>query len=89
MDPIKITFIIGQVNPENVELLKNDYAIVTKLLLSKEDFRLFHYKAGDSIQIETAEGNRLWCTILDCDAVENEEHVIIIFKLARKHDDAK
>jgi hypothetical protein len=82
MDPIKVNF-IGQVNEEEVELLKNGYAIITKLIVSKEDFTIFHYNAGDPIQVETAQGNRLWCTIITVDPVENEENVIIILKLVQ------
>lgn len=79
---IKITFIIGQLSIDEFEQLKNGYSIISKMILSPDDFKLFHYKQGDKIQVETKDGLRLWCKIDHLEVLKSEERVILIFKLS-------
>lgn len=81
MDPIKVTFVISQIPEEDVSALKNNRAIVSKMILCPDDYKLFHYKEKDVIQVETQNGNRLWCEITHLEVVEREERVILIFTL--------
>ena len=82
---IKISFIIGQLPDEDFELLKRGYSIVSKMILPPDDFKLFHYKESDKIQVETTHGARLWCTIDHLEIVKDEERVILIFNLSYNH----
>ena len=75
-------FVIGKLTDAELEMLKSNQPIITKMLLIPEDHRLFHYKEGDEIEVETQEGNRIWTTIRNMEIVENDERVIIIFTLA-------
>jgi hypothetical protein len=79
---IKITFIIGQLSIDEFEQLKNGYSIISKMILSPDDFRLFHYKQADKIQVETKDGLRLWCSVDHLEILKNEERVILIFTLS-------
>jgi hypothetical protein len=54
------------------------------MILSPDDFKLFHYAEGDPIQVETDRGERLWCTISGLEKVVTEEGVLLIFQLIRK-----
>ena len=83
MPPIRITFIISAITEEDLNLLQKGYSIVSKMILSPDDHRLFHYKIGDEIQVETQHGLRLWCNIEDLEKVEDHERVILIFTLVK------
>lgn len=80
---IKISFIIGQLPFEEFEQLKRGHTILSKMILSPDDFKLFHYNDGDQIQVETNDGDRLWCVIKHLEIVSNEERVILIFTLSQ------
>ena len=80
---IKVSFIIGEISADEFEQLKSGYAIVSKMILPPDDFKLFHYKEGELIQVETDHGNRLWCTIDHLEIIESEERVILIFTIGQ------
>jgi hypothetical protein len=77
----KVSFVIGQCSEEEIDALKNEHAIITKMIVTEADYELFDYKEGDSIQVETSTGNRLWCTIAHLEQVKNDGKVILIFTL--------
>jgi uncharacterized protein YqfB (UPF0267 family) len=79
---IKITFVIGVSEPE-IEMLRDGHSISTKMILTHEDHSLFHYKTGETIQVETENGYRLWCTIKDLEALHPVDKVILIFTLGK------
>ena len=83
MEPVKINFILGQVSEEEVERLKEDLPIISKMILSPDDYKMFHYKIGEFIQVETQNGNRLWCTIKDLEILVSEERKILLFTLQK------
>jgi hypothetical protein len=83
MNPIHVRFIINQLTEAEVDALKNGDSIITKMILSPDDFRLFHYREGDSIEVQTDHGNRLWCNINHLEVVSDDIRVIIIFTLMR------
>jgi hypothetical protein len=80
---VKINFIIGQLSDEELETLKNGYSIISKMILTPDDYGLFHYKEGDNIQVETDDGNRLWCAIEHLEVLNNDQGIIIIFTLLK------
>jgi hypothetical protein len=81
---IKISFIIGQVSEGDFESLAEGEKVTSKMILTEEDFALFHYKEGDEIQVETDHGNRQWCIILHLEILLENEKVLLIFTLQRK-----
>ena len=83
MRPIHVRFIINELTEQEVESLKNDEMIITKMILTPDDYQLFHYRAGDSIEVQTEHGNRLWCKIEHLESVSDDSRVILIFTLVR------
>ncbi|HYG02867.1 MAG TPA: hypothetical protein VD927_10515 [Chryseosolibacter sp.] len=83
MSAIPVRFVIGQLPEEDIDDLKHDQVITSKLLLSPADFEIFNYKRGDSIEVESNDGYRQWCTILDLEIVKTPVDVILIFSLKR------
>jgi hypothetical protein len=81
---IKISFIIGQISEGDFESLTSGDKVTSKMILMEEDFRLFRYKEGDEIQVETDHGNRQWCTILHLEKLRENDKVLLIFTLKRK-----
>jgi hypothetical protein len=77
----KVSFIIGDLAEEEIEALKEGHTIISKMILTPDDFKIFHYKKGAQIQIETGHGNRLWCTIDELEILESDDKVILIFTL--------
>lgn len=77
---IKINFVVG-LSEGDFELLESGYNVVSKMILSKDDFDLFHYVEGERIQVETEDGNRLWCKILNLETIGEEERILLIFTL--------
>lgn len=75
-------FVVSNLSPEELLALKNGEAIVSKLLLVPDDYRVFHYKEGDEIEVETQEGDRLRTTIQHLEVVEEGESVIVILTLS-------
>lgn len=80
---VKVSFVIGQISHHEMESLKNGYAIISKMILTADDYKLFNYEAGQKIQVETNDGNRLWCMIEHLETVQNEETTILIFTLVK------
>lgn len=83
MRPIKVSFVISDLSSDEIEQLKHNYSIVAKMILTPDDYKLFRYGPGDQIQVQTQQGDRLWCRIEDLEKVESEERVILIFTLSR------
>jgi hypothetical protein len=82
MERIKVTFVIG-LREEEVEALKNDEVVVSKLILLPGDQEIFRYKEGDRIQVESPNGNREWCRIYQLESITQENHTILIFTLEK------
>jgi len=76
-----LRFIINELTEEEIEALKNDDAIISKMILTPDDYQFFHYRKGDSIEVQTAHGYRLWCCIEDLEIVASHERIILIFTL--------
>lgn len=83
MKTIPVRFVIGHLSAEEIDDLKNDHVITSKLLLSPSDYEIFNYRAGDSIEVENHDGYRQWCTILDLEIIKTSFDVILIFSLKR------
>ncbi len=83
---VPVNFVIGQISESDFELLHSDYEVTSKMILSRDDFDLFHYAVGDRIQVETDNGNRLWCEILELETLNEEENgrVLLIFTLKKE-----
>lgn len=82
---VKVNFIIGQLSEEDADALKKGYSIISKMILTPDDYSLFHYKEGEFIQVETDHGLRLWCTITNLEVVKDDKRVIMIFTLAKSN----
>jgi hypothetical protein len=80
---VKVKFVLGAINEEEVQSLEEGYAIISKMILMQDDYNIFHYKLGDSIQVETDHGYRLWCSITQLEVIQDKERVIIIFTLIK------
>jgi hypothetical protein len=83
MNPLKITFVIGKLNDEEIEVLNENRPLISKMILSTDDLQLFRYKKGDSIEVESDHGNRLWCVIKDLEIIEKDSDAILIFTLTK------
>ncbi len=88
MEPLRLRFIVGGLTPDELHFLGQGEPVISKLLLIPEDFRLFRYKEGDEIQVETPEGNRIWTTIRNIEVVEDDYRVIVILTLVIKSKSA-
>jgi hypothetical protein len=86
MNNIHVRFIINELSEEEVEDLKNDHVIISKLILSPDDYKLFQYREGDSIEVQTDQGYRLWCKIKNLECVADTERVLLIFTLLKDKD---
>ncbi len=84
MDPYRMGFIIGQLTEEELEALKRDEAVITKMLLVPDDYNVFHYKEGDEIEAQTPDGNRIWTIIRNMEVLPVDERYMIIFTLIRR-----
>jgi hypothetical protein len=85
MHPIHVRFIINALTEQEVESLKRDEIIITKMILTPDDYKLFHYRTGDAIEVQTEHGNRLWCKIEHLEIVSDDFRVILIFTLMSDH----
>ena len=81
MSHIKVRFVISELTTEEVEALTNNEVIISKMILTPDDFALFHYKEGDEIEVETEHGNRMWCVMRHREIISGDERVILIFTL--------
>lgn len=77
-------FIVGKLTDEELLALKSGDVILSKMLLTPDDHKVFHYKEGDEIEVETQDGNRIWTTIRNIEIIEDEERVIVILTLLHK-----
>lgn len=84
MDSFRMRFIIGKLSEEELLALKDGEPIISKMLLTPQDYRVFHYDKGDMIEAETYDGNRIWTAIREMEVIEDEERVIIIFTLVHQ-----
>lgn len=82
MNSFRMRFIVG-ISENDLLTLKNGEQVISKLLLTTDDFRVFHYDEGDQIEAETPEGNRLWTTIRHMEIVEDQHRMIIILSLVK------
>ena len=80
---IRINFVIGQISEGDFEMLESGYNVISKLIITKDDFDVFHYSEGDRIQVETENGNRLWCKILNLETLGEPDGVLLIFTLQK------
>ena len=80
MDSFKMHFIV-ELNHEELDILKGGGQVISKLLLVPDDYRVFHYSEGDTIQAETNEGNRITTRIRNLEIVEDTDRVIVILTL--------
>lgn len=85
MEPFRMRFIIGKITDEEFQTLKNGSPVVSKMLLIPDDYKVFHYREGDSIEAETQDGNRILTIIKNMEVLEDEERVIMIFTLVHAH----
>jgi hypothetical protein len=81
MAHLHVRFIINELTELEIKALKNDEVVVSKMILVPDDYKLFHYRKGDSIEVQTAEGYRLWCFIEELEVVADQERIILIFTL--------
>lgn len=88
MRNIPVRFVVSKLSDADVEALKEDRAIISKMILSPEDFELFHYREGDAIEVESRHGDRLWCIIFNLEVVTDKDRVILIFTLIRNPKDS-
>ena len=85
MTQVPVRFVVGELSEEDVAALQNDQRIISKLILTPDDYTLFQYREGDCIQVETEHGNRQWCDIINMETVSDDESVVIIFTLKRRN----
>ena len=83
---VRINFVIGQISEGDFEMLESGYNVISKMIITRDDFDLFHYGEGDRIQVETENGNRLWCKILNLETIGEEDRVLLIFTLQYASD---
>lgn len=81
MDFFRMRFIIGKLTDEELQALRQGETIISKMLLTAEDYKVFHYAEGNEIEAETLDGNRIWTTITNMEVIEDGERIIIIFSL--------
>jgi hypothetical protein len=86
MAHIHVRFIINELTEEEIAALKDDHTIVSKMILLPDDYKLFHYREGDTIEVQTDHGNRLWCRITNLEVVSAEDRVVLIFTLVKEDD---
>jgi hypothetical protein len=89
MGSFRFRFVIGKLSDDEFNALENGEPIITKMLLSHEDFRVFHYREGDEIEAESQQGNRVWTTITNMEIIRDETQVIIIFTLKHNKSNIK
>jgi hypothetical protein len=83
MEPVRLSFIISRLREEEVEALKNGQVVISKMFLTNEDYKLFRYKEGSCIQVESVHGNRIWCTITNLEILSIHDKKILIFTLVQ------
>ena len=81
MGSFRMRFVVGKLSNEELLTLKRGEAIISKMLLIPDDYKIFHYKEGDEIEVETQDGNRIWTTIRNMEIIEGDHRVIVILTL--------
>lgn len=81
MDSFRMRFVLGKITDEELRSLRRGETIISKMLLLPDDFKVFHYKAGDKIEAETQDGNRIWTTIQHVEVVNDQARIIVILTL--------
>jgi len=77
-------FIVGTLTDDELQALRQGHAVISKILMIPEDYKVFHYREGDDIEAETQKGNRVWATIKNMEVVQDRERVIVILTLINK-----
>jgi hypothetical protein len=80
---IKITFILGRISDGDFDTLEQGDIVSAKMILTDDDYALFRYNDGDSIQVETGNGNRLWCAILHLETILEKDKNLLMFTLRK------
>ena len=83
MSAFRMRFIVGITEAELLALT-NGGQILSKMLLIPDDYRVFHYREGDTIEAETPEGNRMWTEIRDMEIIEDDVRTIVILTLGKQ-----
>jgi hypothetical protein len=89
MAPFRLRFVIGKLTEDEFLALQTGEPIITKMLLTPDDFKVFHYKENDEIEAATHDGNRLWATITNMEIIADDLRVIIIFTLLHGESNRK
>jgi hypothetical protein len=82
---IKISFIIGALSDNDILALEEGYTVISKMILSPNDYNLFHYSVGQNIEVESMDGKRLLCEIVDLEVITDDMQTILIFSLLKQH----
>lgn len=82
MNSFRMRFIVS-IQEQELLTLKRGEKIISKILLTPDDFRVFHYIEGDEIEAESPSGDRLWTTIQHMEIIHDDVRPIIIFTLVR------
>ena len=85
MNSFRMRFVVGISEPDLLTL-KNGEQVVSKMLLTPDDFQVFHYSEGDEIEAETPDGNRIWTRIRFMEIIEDDHRTIIILTLVHQPD---
>jgi hypothetical protein len=83
MTRVTVRFVIGELSEEDVNALNNNEHVISKMILTHEDHRLFRYSEDDRIEVETDHGNRCWCKIVSLETLTNDDGVIVILTLLK------
>lgn len=80
MSSFRIRF-IGSIREDELHALKSGAEVISKMLLTPDDFQAFHYAEGDAIEAETPDGNRIWTTIRRIEVIDDSYRKIVILSL--------
>lgn len=86
MNSFRMRFVVG-ISDDEMLALKDGHPIISKMLLTPDDYRAFHYSEGEDIEAETPSGNRLWTTIHHMEVVEDDQRTIVILSLTHQQND--
>jgi hypothetical protein len=89
MTQIPIRFVIRELSVDEMDNLKDNHMVISKMILSPDDFELFKYNEGDLIEVENQDGYREWCCINALEVVRADDRVIIIFTLIKESQDCQ
>jgi hypothetical protein len=89
MTQIPVRFVIRELSIDEMDNLKDNHMVISKMILSPADFELFKYNEGDLIEVENQDGYREWCCINGLEVVKGDDRVIIIFTLIKESQDCQ